>query len=117
MKKIKQGFDEKANEYVFVIEYRVMRGDNLKLTKKKRKEEGELRRAKKRKGELLRDLMAVTGDESPHYAAQYGMRRASRQPQQDANRLDGKPAQALDMNVNQHTHEEALRQLEELDGG
>ena len=36
----------------------------MKLSKKKRKEQGELRRAKKRKGELLRDLMAVTGDES-----------------------------------------------------
>lgn len=67
IKKVRQGFDEKANEHIVIIEYRVMRGDNLKLSKKKRKEEGELRRAKKRKGELLRDLhtMAMTGDESP----------------------------------------------------
>ena len=68
MKKIKQGFDEKANEHVVVIEYRVMRGDNIKLTRKQRKEQGEERRASKFKvGELMRDihLRAMKGDENP----------------------------------------------------
>ena len=67
-KKIKQGFDANANEHVIIIEYRVMRGDNLKVTKKKRKEQRGLQRAKKIKvGNLLRDINAqvVTGDESP----------------------------------------------------
>ena len=68
MKKIKQGFDEKANEHVVVIEYRVMRSDNPKLAIKKRKEEGKERRANKFKvGELMRDihLRATGGDENP----------------------------------------------------
>ncbi len=68
MKKIKQGFDEKANEHVIVIEYRVMRGDNMKLTKKRQKERRESQRAKKIKvGELLRDIntRVMTGDEIP----------------------------------------------------
>ena len=71
VKKIRQGFDEKSNEHVFFIEYRVMRSDldAKALKRKKAKEAGELRRANQAKiGKLLRDIndeanrMALTGD-------------------------------------------------------
>jgi len=58
-KKINQGFDNKSNEHVFIIEYRVMRGElsAKALKRKKTKDDGELRRANQVKiGKLLRDI-------------------------------------------------------------
>ena len=57
-KKLKQGFDEKSNEHVVIIEYRVMRGDmSVKSKNKKQLVDPELRRANQAKiGKLIRDI-------------------------------------------------------------
>lgn len=56
-KKIKQGFDDKSNEHVIYIEYRVMRGDMSVKSRKKAKDDGEVRRAAQaRIGNLIRDI-------------------------------------------------------------
>jgi hypothetical protein len=67
-RKTTQGFDNKSNEHVIVIEYRVMRGDPS-ATRKKKKEKAEIRRADNVKiGKLLQDiqhqanLRVATGD-------------------------------------------------------
>ena len=75
VKKIRQAFDEKSDEHVFIIEYRVKRSElSAKAVKRKKaKEAGELRRAKQVKvGQLIRDIndeanrVALTGEpESP----------------------------------------------------
>ena len=59
VKKIKQGFDEKSDEHVFIIEYRVKRSElsGKAFKRKKAKEDGELRRADQvRVGKLIRDI-------------------------------------------------------------
>ena len=57
-KKLKQGFDEKSNEHVVIIEYRVMRGDmSVKSKNKKQPVDPELRRAHQVKvGKLMKDI-------------------------------------------------------------
>ena len=58
-KKINQVFDNKSNEHVIIIEYRVRRSElSVKaLKRKKDKEDGELRRANQvRVGKLIRDI-------------------------------------------------------------
>ena len=71
VKKIRQGFDEKTDEHVFIIEYRVKRSElSAKAVKRKKaKEAGELRRANQVKvGQLIRDIndeanrVVLTGD-------------------------------------------------------
>jgi hypothetical protein len=58
-KKIKQGFDDKSNEHVIIIEYRVMRGD---VAVKKKKDASQLRRAANIKvGELIRKVHNQSG--------------------------------------------------------
>jgi hypothetical protein len=55
VKKRRQGFDEKTNEHVFIIEYRVMKGEHS--DPKQRKEKGIERRANRyRVGKLLQDI-------------------------------------------------------------
>ena len=64
-KKIRQGFDEKTDEHVFIIEYRVKRSElSAKAVKRKKaKEAGELRRANQVKvGQLLRDINDEAND-------------------------------------------------------
>ena len=59
VKKIRQGFDEKSDEHVVIIEYRVKRSElSAKAVKRKKaKEAGELRRANQVKvGQLIRDI-------------------------------------------------------------
>ena len=72
VKKIRQGFDEKSDEHVVIIEYRVKRSElrGTAFKRKKAKEAGELRRANQVKvGQLLRDIndeanrVALTGDQ------------------------------------------------------
>jgi hypothetical protein len=63
-RKIKQGFDERSNEHVFVIEYRVRRSElSAKALKRKQaKDAGEIRRANQVKiGKLLRDINDEAG--------------------------------------------------------
>lgn len=56
VKKIKQYFDDKSDEHVFLIEYRVMRDMNPKRTQhEKRKEQ---RHDKVQVGKLLQDINA-----------------------------------------------------------
>jgi len=58
-KKINQGFDNKSNEHIFIIEYRVMRSElSAKAVKRKKaKDAGELRRSNQVKvGQLIRDI-------------------------------------------------------------
>ena len=55
VKKRRQGFDEKTNEHVFIIEYRVIKGEHS--DPKKRKEASIDRRAKQEDANsLLRDI-------------------------------------------------------------
>ena len=55
VKKSRQVFDEKTNEHVFILEYRVMKGE--RSDPKKRKEASVHRRMNKvRIGKLLRDI-------------------------------------------------------------
>ena len=70
-KKLRQGFDEKSNEHVIYLEYRVMRSEMSAkaLKRKKKKEAGELRRANQVKvGKLMKDIndeanrVALTGE-------------------------------------------------------
>jgi len=59
VKKIRQGFDEKSDEHVVIIEYRVKRSElsGKAFKRKKAKESGELRRANQVKvGQLIRDI-------------------------------------------------------------
>jgi hypothetical protein len=59
VKKRRQLFDEKTGEHVFIIEYRVVKGDHS--DPKKRKEKGIERRANKYQvGKLLQDIHAIT---------------------------------------------------------
>ena len=55
VKKLKQYFDEKTNEHVFIVEYRVIKGDKEKL-EKEQKEERKYRKYKL--GELLKSINA-----------------------------------------------------------
>ena len=73
-KKINQGFDNKSNEHVFIVEYRVMRSElSAKAVKRKNdKDAGELRRANQVKvGKLMQDIndrasgRVLTGDSNP----------------------------------------------------
>ncbi|HHZ88490.1 MAG TPA: hypothetical protein EYO59_08600 [Chromatiaceae bacterium] len=58
VRKIKQFFDEKRNEHVFIVEYRVVRG-TASDRMKQQKEERELHRADQfRVGELLKRINA-----------------------------------------------------------
>ena len=58
VQKIKQYFDEKKNQHVFIIEYRVVRG-TASDRMKQQKEERELHRADQfRVGELLKRINA-----------------------------------------------------------
>ena len=74
-RKTTQGFDNKSNEHVIVIEYRVMRGDPS-ATRKKKKEKAEIRRADNVKiGKLLHRLSCqVRSNQWPRLRA--GCRRA-----------------------------------------
>jgi len=77
VKKRRQGFDEKTNEHVFIIEYRVMKGEHS--DPKQRKEKGIERRNNKYKvGKLLQDIhtqvqlagspgVLTTGGDSPDH--------------------------------------------------
>ena len=57
MKKLRQVFDEKANEHVIILEYRVMKTESSKPAQKTTKEEGEERRARKRDlSQLIEDV-------------------------------------------------------------
>ncbi len=55
VKKRRQGFDEKTNEHVFIIEYRVLRGEH---TDPRRREEASIKRRVNREevNSLLRDI-------------------------------------------------------------
>jgi len=55
VKKRRQVFDEKTNEYVFIIEYRVMRGEHSDPRMRK-KASIERRANQKEVGDLLRDI-------------------------------------------------------------
>jgi hypothetical protein len=55
VKKMRQGFDEKTNEHVFIIEYRVMRGEHS--DPRRRKEASIERRANQKEvNSLLQDI-------------------------------------------------------------
>ena len=57
MKKIKQGFDEKSNEHVIYIEYRVMKSESPGQFRKRAEKEGEERKSKKLQiGELMEEI-------------------------------------------------------------
>ena len=55
VKKLRQGFDEKTNEHVFIIEYRVLRGEH---SDPRRREEASIKRRVNREevNSLLRDI-------------------------------------------------------------
>ena len=55
VKKRRQLFDEKTNEHVFIIEYRVMRGEHSDPRRRK-KASTERRANQKEVGDLLRDI-------------------------------------------------------------
>jgi len=55
VKKLRQGFDEKTNEHVFIIEYRVIKGEHS--DPKKRNEDSIQRRVNREEvNSLLRDI-------------------------------------------------------------
>ena len=59
VKKRRQVFDEKTNEHVFILEYRVVKGDHS--DPKRRKEASIDRRANRYEaGKLLQDIQALT---------------------------------------------------------
>ena len=57
MKKLKQGFDEKSNEHVIVIEYRVMKGETQGQFRKRAEKDSEERKSNKLPiGELMQEI-------------------------------------------------------------
>jgi len=64
VKKRRQVFDEKTNEHVFILEYRVVRGEHS--DPKRRKEASIRRRANTYEaGKLLQDIQALTQFSGP----------------------------------------------------
>jgi len=56
VRKTKQYFDEKRNEHVFIIEYRVIKGSKEQLANEKRKKQEEQRKGRLNFGDLIRSI-------------------------------------------------------------
>jgi hypothetical protein len=55
VKKLRQGFDEKTNEHVFIIEYRAIKGEHSD-TKKQHEDSIQRRVSREEVNSLLRDI-------------------------------------------------------------